>query len=184
MHSAMTQVRVAQPSDQQAITQIITAAFNLQSEEILQLIGDLLVDPSARPLLSLVADVQGRVVGHILFSNAKIAHSALVNARILAPLAIHPDFQAQGIGRQLIAAGLAQLAQCQVDLVFVLGHPGYYAKHGFAPATRLGFAASYRILPEQEDAWMVQALRPGIIGQVHGKVLCADALNYPHYWVE
>jgi putative acetyltransferase len=69
-----------------------------------------------------------------------------------------------------------------VELVFVLGHPSYYPRHGFEPAIRLGLMAQYPISPE--EAWMVRALRPGVIGQVRGTVVAADAMNRPEYWRE
>jgi putative acetyltransferase len=71
-----------------------------------------------------------------------------------------------------------------VELVFVLGHPGYYPRHGFTPAGVLGFHAPYPIPEKNADAWMVQELHPGVIGRARGKILCADAINRPEYWRE
>ena len=95
-----------------------------------------------------------------------------------------PDIQKQGIGGRLIERGLQLLSRSGVDLVFVLGHPEYYPRYGFKPAGHLGFEAPYPIPDEHADAWMVQALRPGVIGSVSGKVICADALNKLEYWRE
>ena len=103
---------------------------------------------------------------------------------ILAPLAIVPDFQKQGIGGKLIEHGLALLSKSGVDLVFVLGHPEYYPRYGFTPAGQIGFEAAYPIPDEHAGAWMVQALRSGVMGTVSGKVICADALNKPEHWRE
>jgi len=69
-------------------------------------------------------------------------------------------------------------------MVFVLGHPAYYPRYGFKPAGHLGFEAPFSIPNEHADAWMVQALRPGIIDSFIGKVICADALNKPEHWRE
>ena len=87
-------------------------------------------------------------------------------------------------GTALIAEGLRILAQDGVDLVFVLGHPGYYPRHGFEPAGRLGLNAPYPIPEIHADAWMVQALRPGLLGTLQGKVVCAQALDSPEHWRE
>ncbi|WP_439346591.1 GNAT family N-acetyltransferase [Vacuolonema iberomarrocanum] len=95
-----------------------------------------------------------------------------------------PDFQGQGIGGQLIKRGLQWLSASGTDLVFVLGHPGYYPRYGFQPASPLGFEAPYPIPDKDADAWMVQALRPNVIGTVSGKVVCADVLDRPEYWRE
>lgn len=180
------QVRKAFESDKQAISDVVIAAFgDMQGQEIADLITNLLADPSAQPLLSLVATTNDSVVGHILFSNARIKHSqGIVSATILAPLSVHPEYQNQGIGGLLIKEGLKRLRAADVELVFVLGHPGYYPKYGFSASGIKGFDASYLIPPENSGAWMVQELRPGVIGHVSGQVICADALNDPKYWLE
>jgi predicted N-acetyltransferase YhbS len=69
-----------------------------------------------------------------------------------------------------------------VALVFVLGHPGYYPKYGFAAAGSKGFEAPYPIPPEHSSAWMVQELQPGTIECISGQVICAETLNDPKYW--
>ena len=157
----------------------------MQGQEIADLITDLLEDPSAQPLLSLVVTADDNVVGHILFTNAQIKHSQrMVSSAILAPLSVHPDYQSQGIGGQLIKEGLQQLKVTGVELVFVLGHPDYYPKYGFSAAGIKGFDAQYPIPPENSGAWMVQELHPGIIECVSGQVICAEALNDPKHWQE
>ena len=103
---------------------------------------------------------------------------------MLAPLAVHPDVQARGIGGRLVVEGLGRLKRAGVGLVFVLGHPGYYPRFGFIEAGANGFSAPYPIPPENAAAWMVQALRPGLLGAVPGRVVCADALDKPEYWRE
>jgi len=149
------------------------------------LVRELLHDHSAKPVLSLLAFKQDRAVGHILFTTARLFGTKdTASIVILAPLAIVPDAQKQGIGGRLIEQGLGLLSKSRVDLVFVLGHPEYYPRYGFKPAGHLGFEAPYPIPDEHADAWMVQALRPGVIGSVSGKVICADALNKPEHWRE
>ena len=121
-----------------------------------ELVRVLLVDPSAKPFLSLLT-FKDKAVGHILFTTARVTKTqdtALIS--ILAPLAILPDFQKQGIGGRLIERGLKLLSKSGIDLVFVLGHPEYYPRYGFKPAGYLGFEAPYSIPDEHADAWMVQ----------------------------
>ena len=149
-----------------------------------ELVRALLADPSAQPTLSLLALRGERALGHILFSRARLEPDRHCSIALLAPLAVVPSAQGRGIGGRLIAAGLASLAASGVELVFVLGHPGYYPRHGFRPAGALGFAAPYPIPPEHGDAWMVLALRPGMIGRCRGKLICARALDRPEYWRE
>ena len=155
-----------------------------QDEEA-ELVNALLSDPSAQPSLSLLAEIDARPVGHILFTTAHLTGATKpATIMILAPLSVVPEAQKQGIGGQLIKAGLERLARSGVDLVFVLGHPDYYPRHGFAPAGRLGLEAPYPILEKNAGAWMVQALSPGMIGGGPGKVKCADAMSDPAYWQE
>jgi putative acetyltransferase len=150
-----------------------------------KLVKGLLDDPSAKPLLSLLAFKNDRAVGHILFTKARLSGTQdTASIVILAPLAIVPDAQKQGIGGKLIEQGLEFLSKSRVDLVFVLGHPEFYPRYGFKPAGRLGFEAPYPIPDEHADAWMVQALKSDVIGAVSGKVVCADALNKPEHWRE
>jgi putative acetyltransferase len=159
------------------------AAFGHDAEA--ELVRDLLNDPSASPLLSLLALEGERAVGHVLFTSARLKETPAAAAiALLAPLAVVPDLQRQGVGGKLIERGLRLLSDAGVDLVFVLGHPEYYPRHGFEPAGRLGFAAPFPIPDEHADAWMVQALRPGVVGSVRGTIICADALNKPEYWRE
>lgn len=176
-------IRKASDADLNDVFLIERLAFG--HEEEAELVRQLLVDPSAKPILSLLAFQDDRAVGHILFTTTHLTHNPkTISSAILAPLAIIPDAQKQGIGGKLIAKGLQLLSRSGVALVFVLGYPEYYSRHGFKPAGCLGFEAPYPIPNEHADAWMVQPLRPDAIGSVSGKVICADALNKPEYWLE
>ena len=159
------------------------SAFGQDNEA--ELVRNLLADPSAKPILSLLAFKGDKPVGHILFTTAHLAKSRNpTSISILAPLAIVPDVQKQGIGGKLIERGLQLLSRSGVDLVFVLGYPQYY----------LAMASS------QLDAWdlrhhilfQMNMLMHGWcklfseepIGSVTGTVMCADTLNKPEYWRE
>ena len=176
-------IREATESDLDDVLFVERSAF--AGDEVAELTRDLLEDPSAKPALSLLALRDGRAVGHILFTAARLDQTQnTVSASILAPLAVIPEVQKQGIGGRLIERGLRRLSESGVDLVFVLGHPEYYPRHGFEPAGPIGFEAPYPVPEKDADAWMVQALRPGVIGSVRGKVICADALDRPEHWRE
>ena len=179
-------IRHSTESDRIAISGIHTSAFGQeQGQEIVELVNALLVDDTAKPLLSLVAEKDARLVGHILFTVARLQPGDQeVPVRILAPLAVSSDFQGEGIGGVLIREGLKQLAESGVDLVFVLGHPGYYPKFGFQTAGELGFEAPYPIPAEHADAWMVQELKAGVIDSNEGRVQCSEVLNQPRHWRE
>ena len=180
------QIRKAIQSDLQPISTLAMSAFGkTEGPVIAQLIADLLVDKSAQPVLSLVAIIEKSIVGHILFSNARVKQSDRdVSAALLAPLAVDPDYQSQGIGSQLVEEGLRQLSASGVDLVFVLGHPGYYPRFGFSEAGIAGFEAPYPIPQKNAGAWMILELHSGVIGHSSGRVVCANALDDPRFWRE
>ena len=153
--------------------------------EIAELVDGLFEDPTARPFVSLLALDGDTPVGHVLFTKARLTGpDAPTPISLLAPLAVIPEHQAQGVGGRLIEAGLECLAEAGVVLVFVLGHPTYYPRHGFRTAGVLGFGAPYPIPEEYADAWMVQELKSGILGRVTGQVICSDVLHQPQHWRE
>ena len=175
-------IRDAIGSDLDDILAVQRAAFG--SGEEAALVRDLVADGSAQPVVSLLAVSDGRAVGHVLFTHVSLQPPAAPAMSILAPLAVVPGCQNQGIGSRLVERGLQVLTQRGVGLVFVLGHPGYYRRFGFRPAAALGFDAPYPIAPQHLDAWMVLELRAGVIGTCAGRVICADSLSRPRYWRE
>ncbi len=176
-------VRQTSADDLPAILQVHRAAFG-QAEEA-ELTRDLLADPSAQPALSLLAEEDGRALGHVLFSHARLTDpDSELPAAILAPLAVAPEAQRKGVGGALVKAGLDHLRKDGVALVFVLGDPAYYTRFGFAPAGRQGLAAPYPLPEAYAEAWMVQALSDGMLGNVSGTVVCGDALMRRELWVE
>jgi putative acetyltransferase len=176
-------IRLAEPEDLAAVLRVERAAFGRAEEA--ELVAALLEDPTASPRVSLLAEVDGRPVGHVLFTGARVqGEGPVLAASLLAPLAVVPEAQRRGVGLALIRAGLAAVTALDAGLVFVLGHPGYYPRAGFRPAVPLGLRAPYVIDPAVADAWMVCETRPGLLGAVRGTVGCADALMNPGLWRE
>lgn len=163
------------------ILSVESAAFGAEEGQIIGLVRDLLSDTTAKPLLSLFAFENGVPVGHILFTKVRVMPENNVSAMILAPMAVIPSAQKKGVGGKLIEAGFEMLSDRGVELVFVLGYPGFYSRSGFEPAGRLGYTAPYPIPPENEDAWMVKKL--GDIKETPGSIECAKTLNKPEYWI-
>lgn len=178
------QIRESKPKDFSDIIAVETAAFG--SDEEANLATDLLKDSSAEPTVSLLAFDKEKAIGHILFTRAYIGdktNHAL--AYILAPLAVIPEYQKQGVGGLLIKTGLQILKEKGVEIVFVLGHISYYPNHGFiTDAKSLGFPAPFPIPKKHADAWMLQFLTTNskLINQ--GKIICADEMNKIEYWRE
>jgi len=149
-----------------------------EGKVVAQLACDILADESAKPLLSVVAEDGGKIVGSIIFSSVKIGCNEESLAYILAPLAVSKNYQQQGWGTKLINHGLEVLKRSSVDVVLVLGDPKYY--------TRTGFNADHSIEPpyklEYPEAWMALELKPGILAKVKGFARCASSLSSPEYW--
>ncbi|HEX8749112.1 MAG TPA: N-acetyltransferase, partial [Pyrinomonadaceae bacterium] len=103
--------------------------------------------------VSLVALSDARVVGHIFFSPVTLeAEAADFPLMGLAPMAVLPGYQNQGIGSQLVLDGLEQCRRMGCYAVVVLGHPEYYPRFGFVPASRKGLRCEY---PVPDEAFMV-----------------------------
>lgn len=177
-------IREAIDWDLEAILRLEEESFGEEEgPDIVELIKLMLNDPTAQPLLSLVAEDGGQIVGHIVFTGVTIGEYAdRIKASILAPLAVAKGRQRQGIGGMLINDGLGRLKESGIALVFVLGYPDYYTRYGFEPATPHGFIAQHPIPSQHADAWMVQELVPGSMASISGQVQCSDILSLPEYW--
>jgi putative acetyltransferase len=116
--------------------------------------------------LSLVAEVDGRVVGHILFSELPIVtESGTVAALSLAPMAVLPEYQRRGIGSQLVKRGLEMCRELGHRIVVVLGHEEYYPRFGFSWQLARPLAS-----PFAGKSWMALELVPGALAGVSGRV--------------
>ena len=174
-------IRTVADADLDAVLAVERAAFRGHDEA--ELVAALLEDETAAPRISLLAWRGPDPVGHVLFTRARLGASD-TDAHILAPLAVVPDLQQLGIGGALVQHGLALAQAWGTQLVFVLGHPGYYPRYGFEPALPHGFAPPYPIDPRNSDAWMVHELHEGAVAANVGTVIPADTFMRPEYWVE
>lgn len=179
------EIRIAKKEETEEVLNTVTKAFGGdKGAETAGLVKDLLNDSTAEPYYSIIAVNDQGIIGHILFTKVNILPAKKTSASILAPLAVVPEYQSKGIGGELIKEGLKILKENGVEIVFVLGHPGYYPRLGFKPAGLRVFEAPYPIEDKNSDAWMVQELKDGILANLSGKVKCADALDDQKYWVE
>lgn len=117
------------------------------------------------PVISLVAEEADTVLGHVMFSPVSLSGHPGLKIMGLAPMAVAPQHQRQGIGTALVRAGLERCRELGFGAVVVLGHPGYYPRFGFQPAKCVGIACEYEV---PEDVFMVMELQPGYLHGASG----------------
>lgn len=161
-------IRPEDPNDLAAVHAVNEAAFETSAE------ADLVdaLRGKAQPLISLVAEVAGSIVGHILFSPVKLADESGHMLMGLGPMAVIPQHQRQGIGSALVREGLNRCAALGCDAVVVLGHPAYYPRFGFVPASRYGLSSEYDV---PDDVFMIMELQPGSLRGISGEVSYDEA---------
>jgi putative acetyltransferase len=159
-------VRAARAGDRPGVEQVIRAAFGAEQpghgDEVVELLRDL--DASGLVQISLVALVDGRVVGHVGVSHAWLdARRALVDVLLLSPLSVLPSLQRLGIGTALVEAVLTAGAKTGRPAMVLEGSPFYYGKRGFergsvhgivAPSDRTPDAAFQVVRFESWEEWM------------------------------
>jgi putative acetyltransferase len=151
----MVEIRSEKPTDYAGVYQVNIQAFGRPNEA--ELIDNL--RPVVQPHISLVAELEGQIVGHIFFSPVSIeSPQASQTAMGLGPVAVLPAYQNQGIGTKLVEAGLEACRQQGHKLIVVLGHPNFYPRFGFIPAGSLGLRFHE---PVPEQAFMLLELSPG-----------------------
>jgi len=121
----------------------------------------------ADPHISLVAEDGDAIIGHIMFSPATLSADAGLRILGLAPMAVVPERQREGIGGTLLRAGLEACRKLDYRAVFVLGHPRYYPRFGFVPASRYGISSNYDV---PDEAFMALELVPGVLNDKAGKM--------------
>ena len=147
-------VRPEIPSDFETIDELLTSAFGGADES--QLVRLTRASDNYVPDLALVAEENGQVVGHIMFSYITLKNDEEFRVLALAPMAVTPDRQSRGIGGALVEAGLERADDRRESLVILVGHPTYYPRFGFEPASRYGIEPPSADIPD--DAFMVRRL--------------------------
>ena len=160
----MLTIRKETPEDTLAVRYINKQAFGRDVEP------DLIDKLRKRRgfVLSLVAVEENRVVGHILFTPITIeSESASVTAVALGTMSVLPEHQRQDIGSQLVRAGLEELKKDRHEIVIVIGHPEYYPRFGFSPASKYGINCEFEV---PDEVFMALELSEGALDKVSGTV--------------
>lgn len=160
-------IRFEQPDDIEKIREVNLQAFETETEaNLVEALRNADVE-----LISLVAEENGEVIGHILFSPVILGDLKIMG---LAPMAVLPDRQNKGVGTKLVKAGLQDCEKAGYEAVVVLGHAGYYPRFGFVPSVNFGIKSEYDVPPE---VFMVKELREGALKGAAGTVKYHPAFN-------
>jgi len=148
--------RHEQPQDADDVSAVNEQAFGRAAE------GDLVeaLRLAGKATLSMVAVDQGQLIGHILYSPVRLEHERGVFPVVgLAPMSVLPRFQRQGVGSALVKESLEACRQAGHEGVVVLGHPEYYPRFGFLPASRFGIESEFDVA---DEVFMALELRAGV----------------------
>ena len=174
-------IRKATSLDRDSILQIYLNAFPEGEKELVSKLAiDLLSEKTMPQTISLVAETDGAIVGHIAFSPIKINNNDNVLGYILAPLAVMPAYQKQGIGTALIENGIQELVKMEVNILFVYGDPEYYIRFGFLAKHAKKFMPQHKI--QYPFGWQAMILNEFVIDSENSNIACVASLNYPKLW--
>jgi putative acetyltransferase len=146
------EIREEQPDDIRSVRELNQLAFGQPDEGVIvdklrQNCGD---------LLSLVALIRDKVVGHILFSPVTIeGENRTVQGMGLGPMAVTPELQRRGIGSALIRTGMTEMKKRGSPFVLLIGHPEYYPRFGFRPASRHGIRSEWEV---PDEAFLINVI--------------------------
>jgi putative acetyltransferase len=168
----MITIREEEDRDIGAIRNINEVAFNGSAEaNVVDKLRQICDD-----CLSLVAVESDKVVGHIMFSPATVENNdSIIRGMGLAPLAVVSSHQRKGVGTALIEHGLAMLRETGCPFVIVLGHPDYYLRFGFVPASRYNLESQWEGIPD--EAFMILVFDQKALDGVHGIAKYREEFN-------
>ncbi|ANY71748.1 GNAT family N-acetyltransferase [Paenibacillus ihbetae] len=159
-------IRTESKDDIDSVHQLLLRAFGGEDEKILM--ERLRIDPAINPELSIVAEDNGIVIGHIMFSPATLNDGGtLYQVAALGPLAVLPECQRRGVGEQLIEEGKKRCGAHGYPLVFLFGHKDYYPRFGFVQARAHGFEIRQFTVPD--EVFMVAELHRGSLESMQGE---------------
>ncbi|GAA3453359.1 GNAT family N-acetyltransferase [Dactylosporangium matsuzakiense] len=161
------EIRDATPADARSAEEVVAAAFGEPADgRVVQMMRALRAGGAARA--SLVAVVEGELVGHVGLSRAWVdARRELVEVLVLSPLSVRPDRQRQGVGTALVKAALATAEATGAPALFLEGSPDYYGRRGFGYASPLGFEPpSTRVPTPAFQVVLLPSHQPWMVGRL------------------
>ena len=159
-------IRQEKTGDIDAVHEVVRQAFEKAlhtNHDEHNLVNRLRESEAFIPELSLVAEENGRIVGHILFTKLNVGDTVQLG---LAPLAVLPQWQGKGIGGKLIEAGHAKAKELGFDYSILVGHESYYPRFGYFPASCIGVTAPFDVPDENLMAFSLQGKNTPLDGML------------------
>jgi putative acetyltransferase len=177
----MIDIRIATGGDSDEIRSVHLSAFPAGQREIVsKLAVDLLSEETTPATLSLVAEAEGAVVGHVAFSPVTIGNTKTFQGYILAPLAVKPDHQKRRVGSQLVEVGIQRLSGMGAGIIFVYGDPKYYGRFGFSVDVAEPYVPPYEL--QYPFGWQAIALQEFSDRISPVRIACVNSLCDPTLW--
>jgi predicted N-acetyltransferase YhbS len=165
-------IRTEKPDDYEEVIKLTSLAFEnmpFSNQQEGELVRKLRKGPNFVEELSIVAVLDGKIIGHILYTKLNIKDGEkLYETLMLAPVSVLPGYQRKGIGSALVREGLERAKKLGFKSVIVVGHPEYYPKFGFQKAEKFNLKSSIDVPP---DVFMVMELAENGLKNVNGTVI-------------
>jgi len=172
-------IRHSNQHDIKAIAALHRLAFGSEEgDSVADLAVDLIADESSLPVMSLVAQEQDHLIGHILFTAVAVDGFEALKGQMLSPLAVAPKMQKQGIGSKLVSKALEELKAQGIDYAVVYGSPDYYGRFGFSVDHSI--QAPYPL--KFPFGWQALAFSSVGLDELNGLLKCAKPFQNPDHW--
>lgn len=177
----MMRIRIATTQDRDPVREVHLCAFPEGEREIVsKLAVNLLSEETTPQTISLVAESESAVEGHVAFSPVKIDNNENSQGYILAPLGVRPGYQKRLIGSKLIESGIHVLLETGINILFVYGDPKYYGRFGFSADVAYRYITPYKL--QYPFGWQATILNECNIAESAVNIICVSSLNDPALW--
>jgi len=174
-------IRLTQETDLDSILKVIETAFSDEENKvIMNLVQELSKETASPSIKSLVAEVDNQVIGYVSYSPIFLKSDSSMSGYILAPLAVSPEHQKQGVGSNLINAGIEMLTKDGVGVLLVYGDPAYYGRFGFKEEIGHSFVPPYTL--QYPFGWTGMMLNETDVPEEPIQFECISALSKQDLW--
>ena len=177
----MMTIRLAQNADLDSILKVVETAFSDEENKVIKnLVLELSTETTSPSIKSLVAEVDNQVIGYVSYSPIYMKSNSNISGYILAPLAVSPEHQKQGVGSNLIKSGIDMLTKGGVGVILVYGDPAYYGRFGFKEEIGHSFVPQYQL--QYPFGWTGMMLNDTPVPEKPIQFECVSALSKPDLW--